>query len=135
MSIFDFVSEPMPAPPGDLLWLACDASALTGEMNRLEKCSPEWKACVGDLIRHRAALAHSIPETDLDMLMLAFTARQALWILRNAEVLGTTEAGRKHWGNEADAALVRLQLVLEHRSGTTMDELSIPFYGENAARA
>lgn len=129
------ITDPMPPAPGDLLWLACDVSALAGKMLRLEDGSPEWRACVGELLRHRTALAHSIPETDLDMLMLAFTARQALWILRNAACLGTDEEGRKHWGAEADAALVRLQLVLEHRCGTTVDELNISFHGDRAARA
>lgn len=129
MSILENLVDPMPAAPGDLLWLACDVSALAGKMLRTEDGSPEWNACVGELLRHRAALAHSVPETDLDMLMLAFTARQALWILRNADTFGTDEAKRRYWGNEADAALVRMQFVLEHRCGVTMDELGIHFFG------
>lgn len=135
MSFLGQITDPMPAPPGDLLWLACDVSTLAGKMLRLENGSPEWKACVGDLLRHRTALAHSIPETDLDLLMLAFTARQALWILRNAEHLGTDKARRQYWGDEAEAALVRMQFVLEHRCGTTMDDLSVPFLGGNMSDA
>lgn len=132
MSIFDYLADTNPVPsaePNDLLWLACDVSSLMGQMNRIEDGSPEWRKCVGEVIRHRAALARSMPATDLDILMLAFTARQALWIVRNAEQLGTDEAKRRYWGDEAEAALVRMQCLLEQRCGTTTDELDLHFLG------
>lgn len=130
MSIFDCFRAPVPeAEPGDLLWLACDVSALMGKMGRTENGSPEWQACVGEVLRHRAALAQSMPATDLDLLMLVVNARQALWILRNAERLGTDEAKRRYWSEEADTALIRMQCLLGERSGTTTEELNMHFFG------
>lgn len=130
MSIFDCFRDPVPeAEPGNLLWLACDVSSLMGSMLKVEEGSPAHQAYAGEVMRHRAALAQSMPATDLDLLMLVVNTRQVLWILQNAERLGTDEAKRQYWSNEAEGALVRMQCLLEQRCGTTTDELDLHFFG------
>lgn len=130
MSIFDNVlNDVFPAAPGDLLWLACDVSNLMGQLRRAEAGSPRHDDCIAEVLKHRAALAHSMPATDLDLLMLTFNIRQALWLLRNANHLEMDEFRRRYWGKEADAAIVRMQCLLEKRCGTSTDELDLSFFG------
>ena len=130
MSIFDSLLDDVPpAPPGDLLWLACDVSSLMGQLRHAEIGSPQYSDCIAEVLKHRAALARSMPATDLDLLMLAFTIRQALWLLRNAEQLQMDESRRRYWGAEADAAIIRMQCLLEKRCGTSTDELDLDFFG------
>ena len=100
-----------------------------GQLRHAKIGSPRHDECIAEVLRHRAALARSMPATDLDLLMLAFNIRQALWLLRNAEQLQMDESRRRYWGAEADAALVRMQCLLEKRCDTSTDELDLNFFG------
>lgn len=127
MSFFDFMAKTVPpAEPGNLLWLACDVSSLLGQLLKLPRNSPEWHAKANEVLWHRMALAESEPKTTLDLLMLAFTARQAVWMLTTPDLHPDC---REYWAREAASALIRIQWRLEIRCGVTTDQLDLDFAG------
>lgn len=133
MGISESLVGPLPAEPGDLLWLASEANSLMGQMGRAEKGSSEELALHAEVLEHRAALAHSMPATNLDMLMLVLNTRQALWLVRSGEHLRMSEEARRYWVAEADAGLVRMQCLLEQRCGSTTENLGFDFLNGCAA--
>lgn len=130
MGFFDFLKEEVPsASPGDLLWLACDISNLMERMGEEPQGSAKHDSLAATIFRHRTALARSMPGTDLDLLMLVFTARQAIWFLQTVDLSTLDESRRKYWTGEISDALTRMQCLLEKRCGTTTDELDLNFTG------
>lgn len=127
MAFFDaFVPT---AEPGGLLWLTSEVSSLMEKLSDFPKGSPEWQAHSRKILTHRTALAESTPETNLDLLMLAFTARQAVWMLENMKVLSPDKDHTAYWAAEASRALVGMQFRLEQLCGATTDDLDLDLGG------
>ncbi len=69
------------------------------------------------------ALVSSKPLTDLDLLMLAFTGRQAVRALRLLPVDEDHEGQRGYWLEELDSSLRSMQRLFEETTGHSVEEL------------
>lgn len=125
MGIFDSILGH--APPGGLLKLAREVGAMAADFNNAPAGSPEYLARAGMVYERRSALVRSEPVTDLDLLALAFTARQALYVLQSIDLTDLDDSKLAYWTSEASEALIGIQDLLERRAGMTMEEMGFDF--------
>jgi hypothetical protein len=130
MSFFRFLlGEVPPAAPGKLIELARVVNKLVASFSSKTSSDSETK----EVFLHRLALARSRPATDLDMLMLILTARQAVHVLQTYDLAVLDEGRRNYWCGELNDALVGIQVLLEDSVDSTLTELG--FTIENGATA
>lgn len=111
------------AVPGELLNLAREVSALMAALGQAPAGSHSHFASAGKIFERRTMLARSEPATDLDMLALVFTARQAVRLLQTIDLAHLDEEKRAYWTGEITDALRGVQSLLERQANLTMEEM------------
>lgn len=120
-----------PAEPGELINLARETDRCAADFFRSggDPLSDEGRNLYRLLFDHRMALVGSKPLTDLDLLMLTFTARQAVRSLQQLPLDEAFDGQRGYWLTEIDSALISMQRLFEQTVGHSIDELGFTLGG------
>lgn len=120
-----------PAEPGELIHLARETDRCAADFFRSggDPLSDEGWNLYRLVFDHRMALVGSKPSTDLDLLMLAFTGRQAVRALQHLPVDESHDGQRGYWLEELDTALRSMQRLFEETTGHSLDDLGFTLGG------